>query len=266
MELVARSVALARPLLESAREHRLTTHATAIAFRILVALVPLAILGAALLSVFGLEDVWTDSIAPAVKERVTAPVFSAIDYSVFRIFGSAKAPVVAAALALLLWEAIRAVRAVSNALNEIHDAVEERPWWRVTLVTLGLAASTSVLIVTALLVVIVGGRADGIAAAVLRWPVAVVLLGLAVALLLRYAPAEHPEPSWASAGSAAIVLGWLALSIAFGLWSAYVANYRSAIGTLVAFLALTAYTLATAAVFIAGAELDELLRTKTRRK
>ena len=254
-------LALARPFLASAREHRLTTHATAIAFRLLVAVVPLAILAAALLSIFGLEDVWTDSIAPAVKERVTSPTFSAIDYAVFQIFGTPKLPLVVAASALLLWEVTRAVRAVTVALNEIHDDDEDRPWWRLTLVTLALAVAVSVLAMGAFLLVVVGGRTGTWAAALLRWPLAIVLLGVAVALLLRYAPREQPQPRWASLGSAAIVAAWLVLSLGFGYWVTSVANYKSPIGTLLAVLVVTAYALVTSAVFIAGAELDELLRT-----
>lgn len=260
-----RVLSLGRPLLAAAREHRLTTHATAIAFRLLVALVPIVILAAAILSMLGLEDVWRESITPPVKERVTSPTYSAIDAAIHQIFGASKPPLLAAALALLLWEASRAVRAVSNALNEIHDAREQRPWWRVTLVTLGLAVAVSGLVIGAFLVTIVGGRTGTWISTVLRWPLAILLLGVAVALLLRYAPSEQPNARWVSAGSAAIVGGWLILSLAFGFWVAEVANYKSPIGTLLAVLVVTAYALGTAAVFIVGAELDELLRTRHRK-
>jgi membrane protein len=262
-------LALARPLADAAREHRLTTHATAIAFRVLVALVPLLLLGVALLGALGLEDVWRESIAPELEHRFTRPVSEAIDYSAQEIFRSPKAGLIAFASLLLLWEATRAVRAVSNALNEIHDVEEERPWWRVSLVTLGLAVAVSLLTVTAALVVIVAPRGASHGALELslgigRWPVAVVLLGVAVGLLVRYAPAEHPEPRWASAGSAAIVGSWILLSLGFGLWVTRIASYRSAVGTLAAFLVLTAYVLALSAAFLVGVELDEALRQRRR--
>lgn len=260
-------VALVRPLGEAARAHRLTTHATAIAFRLLVALVPLTLLGVALLGELGLRDVWRDSIAPELRHRFTAPVFRAIDYSAAEVFRSPKLGLIAFASLLLLWEATRAVRAVTNALNEIHDVEERRPWWRLTLVTLGLAVATSALTLGATLVVLVAPRAVSggaleVAFRIGRWPAAVVLLGVAVALLVRYSPAEHPEPRWASAGSAAIVSGWLLLSLGFGFWVTRVASYRSAVGTLAAFLVLTAYVLALSAVFLVGVELDEALRRR----
>ena len=258
--------ALARPVADAAREHRLTTHATAIAFRVLVALVPLVLLGVALLGALGLEDVWRESIAPELEHRFNEPVYRAIDASAAEIFRSPKGGLIAFSSLLLLWEATRGVRAVSNALNEIHDVEEGRPWWRVTLVTLGLAVAVSVLTIAAALVVIVAPRATtgalDAAAGIGRWPVAVVLLGVAVALLVRYAPAEHPEPRWASIGSAAIVGSWLLLSAAYGFWVTSVASYKSAVGTLAAFLVLTTYVLSLSAAFLVGVELDEALRRR----
>jgi membrane protein len=91
---------------------------------------------------------------------------------------------------------------------------------------------------------------------------AVVLLWVTVTLLIRYAPAEKPEMRWASGGSALVVGGWLAASALFGWWSASVANYKTATGTLTAFLVLTAYTLVLAYVFVLGAQLDETLRPR----
>jgi membrane protein len=260
-------LALGRPLAEAARKHRLTTHATAIAFRVLVALVPLVLLGIALLGAFGLEDVWTRSIAPELHDRFTTPVFEAIDYSARRIFGSPKVGLILFASLLLLWEAVRAVRAVSNALNDVHEVRERRRGWRLFLLTLGLAVAASGLVIGAALELIVaprlasGGGVD-VVLTVARWPLAVLLLGVAVALLIRYAPAEHPQPRWASAGSAVIVGSWLALSAGFGVWTTSVASYKSAAGTLLAFLVLTTYVLSLSAAFLVGVELDEALRQR----
>lgn len=45
-------------------------YASRVAFRSLVALVPLTLLGLALLSAFGLEEVWRDSVAPAIEAQL----------------------------------------------------------------------------------------------------------------------------------------------------------------------------------------------------
>jgi membrane protein len=98
---------------------------------------------------------------------------------------------------------------------------------------------------------------------VARWPAAIVLLALAIALVVRYGPAEHPEPRWASAGSLLVVGSWLVASVVFGWWVSHVANFKSAIGSLTVFLVLTAYVFVGAAIFMVGVQLDEILRKKT---
>jgi membrane protein len=251
---------------EACGEHRLATHAAAIAFRILVSLVPLALLGLALLGALGLEDVWTDSIAPAVQDRVTQPVFAALDYSVQRIMSSNTAGVIAFASLLLLWELSRGVRSVMVALNEIHDVEERRSWAELLRTTLWLAVATGLGVMAALVAVIVLPRlADGLLRAALTlaaYAVAVALLGVVIALLVRYAPAEQPSPEWASVGSALVVTAWLGASAVFGWWAGSVASYKTAVGSLTVFLVLTAYTFASAAIFLVGVEVDERARTR----
>ena len=44
----------------------------------------------------------------------------------------------------------------------------------------------------------------------------------------------------------------------------YVANFKSAVGTLTGLLLVTTYFFVSAAIFIIGPELDELLRKETR--
>jgi uncharacterized BrkB/YihY/UPF0761 family membrane protein len=113
----ARSRRTAGLLLEAFGEHHLQMYASAIAFRALVALVPLVLLGLGLLRVFGLEDVWTDSVAPAIQAHVTPPVYEAIGYSVEKILTSSVVGLVAVASALVLWDMAWAVTTTMEALN-----------------------------------------------------------------------------------------------------------------------------------------------------
>ena len=93
-----------------------------------------------------------------------------------------------------------------------------------------------------------------------RWLVAVCLLGLALGLIVRFAPAERPQVRWASAGSLLVIAVWIVASLLFKLWVSHVANFKSPIGSLAGLLILTTYVFVSAAIFLVGAELDELLR------
>ena len=265
--MVARARRLLDATVEAFRELSLLTYASAIAFRALVALIPLTLLGLGVLGALGLEDVWTDSFAPAIEKRATPEVFRAIDSSVKRILESDETSLIALAGALTLWHLTMAMRVTNVALNKIHGKEERRPLARRLATSVGLAVTTASCLVGSVLVLLVAPRVgSGVAHYLLatgRWVGAVALLTLAVGLVLRYAPSEHPQPRWASAGSALIVGTWIVASIAFRWYVSSVANFESAVGSLTVFLVLTAYVFTSSAIFLVGAQLDEVLRKET---
>jgi uncharacterized BrkB/YihY/UPF0761 family membrane protein len=68
--------------------HALLDHASAVAFQVLKALIPLTLLGLAILGATGQQHVWRETIAPAMKPHLQRPTFHAIDYSVEKIFST----------------------------------------------------------------------------------------------------------------------------------------------------------------------------------
>jgi membrane protein len=259
----------AHDIAECFSEHSLLIYASAIAYRALIALVPLTLLGLALLGIFGLEDVWTDTIAPVLKDHLTQPVFNGIDFTVHQIFETDKAPLIALAAALVVWDMTWAVNVVTQALNRIHDVPERRSKLRRVAVAVVLGVVVVVCLIAAVLVqsvapAVTDGALDTVLS-ILRWPVAILFLWAAVTLLFRYAPAEKPEFGWASIGSFLVIATWLVASALFRGWVTEVANFKSATGSLTVFLVLTAYILVSATIFLIGAELDERARKQNRR-
>src|SRR5919197_4278526 len=188
---------IARAFRRAYAEHQLATHTAAIAFQVLIALVPLTLLGLALLGALGLEDVWTSSIAPTMRGKLSPPVFEAIDYSVKKIFADNSPGLIVFATLLLAWQLAWAERAVGAALNAIHEAKETRSLPRRVLLAVGLGVAVGALVVTSVLVAAVvprlanGGLALGLK--LVGFLGAALLLTVAIGLLVRYSPAEHPE-------------------------------------------------------------------------
>lgn len=77
---------LAQDLVEAFGANRLLTYASPAAFRILVALIPLALLGIALLGALGEQHVWRDTLAPRIEHRVLPQVWSGVNATVEQIF------------------------------------------------------------------------------------------------------------------------------------------------------------------------------------
>jgi len=245
------------------RDHRLSIYASAIAFRGIVAVIPLALLGLGLLGALGLQSTWKNSIAPAIQPRVTQPVFHGIDYTALKVLTSGTAGLILFATALVIWDVGLGVSAIMDALNRIHDVEERRSTLRRALTAAGLAVVLTVCVVGSALILTVAPRAGGSLHVLLgigRWIAAPLLLAFGLGVLVHLGPAEHPGRRWASVGSALVIASWVVASILFKLWIVYVANFKSPVGALTGLLLLVTYLFVSSAIFLIGAELDELLR------
>lgn len=246
------------------REHNLLTYASAIAFQALVALVALLLLLVAILGEMGRSDVWTRQVGPQVHAHVLLQVFAGLDATFEKIFHTSSGGLIAFAAVVTIWEISGLVRACMGALAQLYEYDEERPWWIRFPLSLGISVAFTASLVGAILLATAARTAvHGIWSTpftALRWIVAVVLIGLAFGVLVRFAPAQPRTTRWESAGATLVVAGWIVQTVVFAEYLRYLANFRSAAGSLLGFYFLTSYLYVGAIVLLVGMELDELLR------
>jgi membrane protein len=255
---------IARRVLAGISEHDVLTFASAIAFRVFIALVALTLLQLGFLDLVGRKDVWQKHVAPAIEPHVLPAVYSGIEASVQKIFQSGSGGVVTVAALLAIWDVSSSVRACMSALNRLYDAEEARPWWLRFPISFALAVLIIVAVIGSFLLLVAAKGAfhggAGVAFAVVRWLGSILLLGLAIGVLVRFAPAEPRAKKWATTGTALIVVAWLVTSVVFKWYVTSVANFRTAAGSLAVFLVITSYVYVGAIILLVGIELDELLR------
>jgi len=250
--------------------HTLLDHAGAIAFAVLKSLIPLTLLGLAVLGAVGEERVWRKTIAPAVKTHVQQATFHALDVSVEKIFSTESTGLLIFAALLALWYISGSVRAVMGAINEIYETDDTRSWPHRYALSFGLAAGIALGVIGALLVTIVLGHIDNpepvrVVAQAGRWIAAIVLLSLALELLMRFAPVEPRPKRWISGGTALVVVAWIGATLIFELFVSHVANFKTATGSLAVFLVMIGYVYTSSIILLVGIELDELLREDASR-
>jgi membrane protein len=247
-------------------QHELLDHASAIAFQVLKSVIPLTLLGLAILGASGQQHVWRDTVAPAIKPHVQQPAYHAIDYAVEKIFSTNSTGLIVFAAFLSLWYISGAVRAVIGAMNQIYEADDRRSLPVRYALSFGLAACIALGVIGALLVAVLLGHVGGtlhIVAQIGRWIAAIALLAVALGLLVRFAPAEHRSKKWASAGSALVVVTWIGATLMFELLVSHVLNFKTASGSLAVFLVVIGYVYTSSIILMVGIELDELLREDT---
>ena len=260
---------LVRQIITGMEEQDLLTAASAIAFQVLTALLPLALLTLSIMGFLDLADVWTKDLAPQVKEQVSPHVFAVIDDVARRTLSSGQGWWLTVGVVFTLWQTSGVARAIMGALSRVYGGGEDRPFVRRYLISFGLGIAVAVSVLGALAIVRFGdslvgldhpGRLAAALLAVVRWGAALTLLTTAVWLLLRFAPARPGPHRWVSFGSALCVIAWVSTSIAFGFYATEIADYGSIFGSLATAFLLMTYLYLSACAFLIGAEVDAIVR------
>ena len=256
-------------------EGELLTYASAIAFRVLFAVIPLALFATALLGFLGLEPAWTVDLGPRVRAAVGNPAFALLDGTVREVFASREVFWLTLGLALTVWELSSAVRAVSGGLGRIYDLRDERPFGRYIGATIVLGAGVGACLLVAAFAIFFGAQIAESALGpeplawvvgfVARWVIAIGAMLLAIGLLLRFAPGERIDWRWVGTGAVVTVVVWALASAAFGAYVSYVVNYGSLFGGLAVPFVTLVYLYLASLAFLFGVWVERRERTGAER-
>jgi membrane protein len=257
-----------RQFVKAYERHDLLTYASAISFQIITALVPALMFGFGLLGFVSLQDVWRNEMAPDIKANVSKPAFAVIDDVVTKALTQHQLFWVSIGFLIALWQVSGGVRTVMGALNQVHGYSNGRTWVRRMAISFGLALVLGACWLLAIGAVVLGPLlygdvpvALGVLLFLVRWGVAGLLLLSAVAVTLHYAPEGDQTVRWVTRGTLLIMAGWIVMSILFGVYIRYVADYNSIFGSLATVVVLSGYLYAASVVFLGGVQVDDLARS-----
>jgi membrane protein len=263
-----RSFALISAIVDEFRRKHLLLRASGIGFRVLVATIPATLFVIALLGSLGLEELWTEEAVPELRANVSAAVFVVIDSAVGRVLGSENQYWITIGGLVTLWSMASIVQGVTETLNRIHEVEDERSFLDRAVNAFAIGAASGILILAAIAVVRLGpfafdailgdGFVVGVLSFVVRWALAVGLLVLVVILMKRVAPPTERPVRRLALGSAITVAGWVVMSLLFGLYLEYVAQYDSIFGNLATIYVAFQYIALSATVYVVGLVVDSL--------
>jgi membrane protein len=169
-----------------------------------------------------------------------------------------------------LWAASSGMAGLITGLNRAYEVKETRAWWKARLIATGLTLLIPIFVATALILVLYGTRLADLVTGyfgletyfarlwdIAQWPVAIVFLFVAVALLYRYAPACSRK-TWRQdlPGAVTGVVLWLVLSLLFRLYLQYFNSYNRTYGSLGAVMVLLLWFYLSGAAILIGAEVN----------
>jgi membrane protein len=260
---------LATDTIEAFQRNGLVNFAGAMAFRVVLALIPFLLFLLALIGFLDLEEVWKSDVAPELKRNASEAAFKLVDDTVTQVLSQKQLWWLTIGLAVTLWELSAATRVTMVALDRVFGYRRRRGLIEMLPRSLALGAAMGVCVVAAIAIVRFGplltGDVDGVLAAVsflVRWLLAAAVLGIGIALIVRYGTATRQPAPWVSLGTGLVLLAWVLTSIAFGLYVSYVATYTSVFGHLASVFVLLLYLWLSANAFLIGIQLDACVRRK----
>ena len=157
---------------------------------------------------------------------------------------------------------VTAMGQVERALNRLYGIEQDRPTVQKYERALVLALTAGMLATIAFVMLAIGhsigeSLRDGtseVAWQIVRWPIALVLITAAVALLFRCAPRrEQPAWSWLAFGAVISVTLWSLVTLALGLFFDATTTFSLTYGSLAGMIALLLWALLSSVAILFGA-------------
>jgi len=261
-------------LYENFNSHRIMAVAAGVTFYALLALFPAI---AALVSLYGLfADPGTisrhlgdlSSIVPSGATEIVGDEMNRVASNGNRALGLT----FVVSLAVSLWSANAGMKALFDALNVVHGEREQRGFVKLNAISLlfttcaigfMLLAFATVVALPPVLGYVGLSAQTGTIIRIGRWPVLLVTVALAIAILYRVGPSrDKARRRWVSWGSTFSAVAWLAVSILFSWYTAHFGSYNTTYGSLGAVFGFMTWIWLSTTVMLIGAELDAAIEQR----
>lgn len=247
---------------------RVLTIAAAVAFFLLMSLVPLLMVASALLSALRIPNLFQqllDMMALLVPPDAMVLVKSVLA----SILTAHPARILSIGILSYFWAAAGSFTALIEALNIAYDVTVERAWWRDKVQALLLTLVCGGLAIVTMLLVLAGPHFIHFLSYILPvpemlsliWPplrIALMFVTFVTNVMLLYYLGPNRKVSFRSAlpGAALAVGIWIIGSLGLDFYIGHFSNYNATYGSLGAIIVLMLWLYLTAVSILVGAELN----------
>jgi membrane protein len=173
---------------------------------------------------------------------------------------------------ITLWSAAQGVHAISRCLNQACDAKENRPFLKMTVITVFFTVCLAVLVMITLLLLIFGGvfgeslfslfSAEQVFRqlwTVLRYAVPIAGMFLVFFLLYKFVPNCRLMRRDVMPGALFSTFGWIATSLVFSFYISHFSSYTRIYGSIGALIILLVWLYLSSIILLLGGELNATL-------
>ncbi|CAN5697733.1 YihY/virulence factor BrkB family protein [soil metagenome] len=262
---------LAKRVWNETQQDDVLGRAAQLSYYFLLALFPLLIFLTSVMGlVIGADSGIRQNLFRYLSQVMPPAAFQLIEATMQEVAASSSGSKISLGILAALWAASNGMGAITEALNVAYDVKESRPWWKQRLTAIGLTIALSVLIISALVIVLSGGKIANSFAAnyalgsvftltwrILQWPIVLAAMLFAFALIYYFAPDVRDQKwIWITPGAALGVILWLLVSFGFRLYLNFFDSYSNTYGSLGAVIILMLWLFFTGAAVLIGGEVN----------
>ena len=247
---------------------RVFTIGAAVAFFLLLSLVPLLMVASALLSALPIQNLF-QQLLDVMALLVPPDAMSLVKTVLASILTAHPASILSIGVLSYIWAASGSFSSLIDALDIAYDVPASRPWWRDKLQALLLTLVCGGLSIVSLLFVLAGPGFIHFVSYVLPvpailnliWPplrISIIFTTFVANIMLLYYLGPNRKVSFRSAlpGAAVAVSMWFLGSLGLDVYIGHFSNYNATYGSLGAIIILMLWLYLTSVSILVGAELN----------
>lgn len=265
-----------KQVFKEAGEDHLGAFAGNLTYSGLFAMFPFLIFLVSLLGLAGAQNLVNTLLDQAAK-ALPADALSLIRGQILPIVQTkaAGAFTVGAIVSILaaLWGISGGFGAIMEAMNVMYEVQDARPFWKKYLTAILLSLAVVALLIAALVLVVFGpeiaqtianhtpalGQVFVVAWSIIQWPVLLVFVLLAFALIYYFAPDVQQKFRFISPGAVVALIGWVIFSLLFRLYVQNFGSYNKTYGTLAGLALLLVYIHWSSYILLLGGEINQVI-------
>jgi membrane protein len=258
----------ARELWGQISRNRTFDLAAQFAYWSLLALFPFAIFLLTIIGYIPLHGL-DSQLLEVIHGVMPAQAASLFERTLHEVIGRQRGWLLAFALVGSVWSATGGMASTLTALNRAYGVEETRPWWKRKLLCIAMTIGAALLMIVSTAALLIGpalvhnamalldlGGAFDVVWRWIRWPIVVVGLLFAIALVYYFLPNVKQKFRIITPGALVSVGLWMILSFAFNVYVSHFHAYAKTYGTLGAAVVLMTWLYLTGLVIILGGEIN----------
>jgi membrane protein len=249
-----------------ANEDNILGRAAELAYYFLLALFPMLIF---LTSLVGFLPGLREAIFTALGKFVPGEAMRLVSETISDVTRHRSGGLISFGVLGALWAASGGVTAVIGTLNTAYDAREQRSFWKVRLIAIGLTVMLALLVVSGTALVMFGDRfavwfgerlgmgpSFTVIGGVIHYLVGLALLFLGLELIYYFGPNVEQDWKWVTPGAVFAVVSMVVASLLFSLYLRFAPDYSATYGSLGAVIVLMLWLYLMGAVILIGGEVN----------